>query len=124
MNVRELAETDLAQTLEDTSGAGSPFTLIDKDGNNFRVTGTYGDIGFMLDNETGLPVQGRTITATYRMSTLLEKTSKVPTQGWRVRAFDLSRKEHVLFVVNYEPDRTMGIARLKLATSKAGNSEK
>ena len=69
----------------------------------------------MLDIETGLPVQGRTITAAYRIKSLAEKTSGVPGKGWRVKTQGLDGKEYTLFVVGYEPDRTIGIGRLKLA---------
>lgn len=115
MNVRELAESDLAETLEDADGAGSPFILIDANSREYHLTGTFGDIGYLLDNETGLPVQGRTITVTYRMKSLFEKTKYPPGQGWRVKVLDFNGAEYLLHVVNYEPDRSVGIGRLKLA---------
>jgi hypothetical protein len=114
MSVRELAESDLAETLEDADGAGSPFTLIDPTNTEYPLTGTFGDIGYLLDSETGLPVQGRTITATYRMKSLFEKTIYPPGRGWRVKVNGLDGAEHIFHVVNYEPDRTIGIGRLKL----------
>ena len=115
MGLRELAESDLSETLEDESGAGSSFIIIDPKGNEFSITGTFGDIGFLLDNETGLPVQGRTITATYRIKTLAEKIGLAPGRGWKVIAKGLDDVEYILHVVNYEPDRTIGIGRIKLA---------
>ena len=114
MGLRELAESDLGETLEDKNGAGSPFNLIDTKGAVFPLTGTVGDIGFLLDNETGLPVQGRTITATFRISTLAAKTSDIPGAGWRVVTKDLTGKENSFFVINYEPDHTIGIGRIRL----------
>ena len=118
MSVRDLAESDLAETLEDTDGAGSPFTLIDPENNEYRLTGTFGDIGYLLDSETGLPVQGRTITAAYRMKTLAEKTSAIPGENWKVKTIGFDDKEYILFVVNYEPDRTIGIGRVKLGLNR------
>lgn len=115
MGLRELAESDLAETLEDPNGAGSPFTIIDPDGNEFSLMGTFGDIGYLLDIETGLPVQGRTITAAYRIKTLAEKICVAPSKGWRVKVTGLDGVEYMLHVVNYEPDRTIGIGRIKLA---------
>jgi len=115
MNVRRLAESDLAETLEDADGAGSPFILVDENNNQYHLTGTFGDIGYLLDNETGLPVQGRTITATYRMKSLFEKTKYPPSKNWRVIVQGLNDAEYTLNVVNYEPDRSIGIGRLKLA---------
>lgn len=115
MNLLELAEADLAATLEDTDGAGMEFVLVDKANAEYPVVGTFGDIGYLLNPETGLPVQGRTIAAAYRMSTLRALTETVPDQGWKVRVIDLAGTEQVLYVSRYEPDRTIGIARLKLA---------
>lgn len=115
MGLRGLAESDLAETLEDAAGTGSPFVLIDPQGIEFELTGTFGDIGFLLDIETGLPVQGRTITAAYRIKSLAEKTAAFPGKGWKVKARDLNGKEYTVFVAGYEPDRTIGIGRLKLA---------
>jgi hypothetical protein len=115
MGLRGLAESDLAETLEDADGAGSLFVLMDGQGNKFGLIGTFGDIGYLLDMATGLPVQGRTITAAYRIKSLAEKTPLVPGNGWRVKTVDLDGKEYSLFVVGYEPDRTIGIGRLKLA---------
>jgi len=115
MNVRELAESDLADTLEDADGVGSPFVLIDDEKKEYHLTGTFGDIGYLLDTETGLPVQGRTITATYRMKSLFNYTNRPPGRNWQVKVKDLNDVEHLLNVVNYEPDRSVGIGRLKLA---------
>ena len=112
MGIRELGESDLGETLE--GDEASSFTLIDHMGNVFPIKGTLGDIGYLLDVETGLPVAGRTITAAYRIKTLLEKTAVAPGKGWKVKAIGLDKKEYELFVVNYEPDRTLGVARIKL----------
>jgi hypothetical protein len=117
MDLRGLAESDLAETLEDAAGAGSPFVLIDPQGHEFELTGTFGDIGYLLDMETGLPVQGRTITAAYRITSLADKTAGVPGKGWRVKTQDLNGMDYTLFVAGYEPDRTIGIGRLKLAAN-------
>jgi hypothetical protein len=65
--------------------------------------------------ETGLPVQGRTITAAYRIKSLAEQTDALPGKGWRVKTKDLAGTEYALFVAGYEPDRTIGIGHLKLA---------
>ncbi|MDR1587502.1 MAG: hypothetical protein LBS57_08615 [Treponema sp.] len=117
MGLRGLAESDLAETLEDAAGAGSPFVLIDPQGREFELTGTFWDIGYLLDMETGLPVQGRAIAATYRIKSLADKTAAFPGKGWRIRTRDLNGADYTLFVVGYEPDRTIGIGRLKLAAS-------
>lgn len=115
MSIRELAEADLGESLEDTDGAGTSYILIDKDNQEYPVIGTFGDIGYLLNPDTGLPIQGRTITATFRLSTLWQATETVPEQGWRVRVTDLHGTEQTLHVTRYEPDRTIGIGRIKLA---------
>jgi hypothetical protein len=111
-----MAENDLAQTLEDPD-SGTPYTLIDPSGVEFPVIGTFGDVGFLLNPDTGLPVEGRSITAAYRMKTLAELTADIPSKGWKAKARDLSGKEYVLYIVRYEPDRTMGIGRITLAVN-------
>lgn len=115
MGIRELAEADLAATLEDTDGAGTPYTLIDKQGGEYPVIGTFGDIGYLLDPDTGASIQGRTITATYRLAALRQAAETTPEQGWKVRVTDLHGTVQILYVTRYEPDRTIGIGRLKLA---------
>jgi hypothetical protein len=113
MNVRELAEADLGLTLEDTAGAGSSYVLICGD-EEFEVTGSFGDIGYLLNPNIGTSTQTRTITATYRIKTLREKTEKIPERGWRVRAKDLQGNDQLFFVVRYEPDYSIGIGRITL----------
>ena len=115
--MRELAESDLKETLEDAEGAGTPFTLIDFNESEYPLTGSFGDIGYLLDNDTGLPVQGRTITAAYRIKSLLEKTPLPPERGWKLKTQGLDGVEYLLHVVNYEPDRSIGIGRIKLAVN-------
>jgi hypothetical protein len=114
MGIREEAESDLAEILEDTDGAGTPYILVDKEGVEYPVCGTYGDIGYKISPDTGIPVLGRTITATYRIRTLREQTEKTPEQGWKVKANDLYGNEQILFVTKFEADKTIGIGRLKL----------
>jgi len=48
---------------------------------------------------------------------LLEKTPIVPDRGWKVKATGLDGVEYTLYVINYEPDRTLGIGRIKLGTN-------
>jgi hypothetical protein len=112
MNLHSIAESDLKYILEDADGAGTPYTLIDPDGGEYPVIGTYKDIGYLLDEESSIPIQGRAITVTYRMSTLAGQTQKKPERGWRVRIADLDGIDHSFCLVRYKPDRTLGIVRL------------
>lgn len=115
MGLRQIAEADLAVTLEDTQQGGAmPFVLKTPDESQvFPLNGLIGDIGFLLDTE-GVPVQGRTINAHFRLSSLRVLTNKMPAKGWKVACTDLAGDNWNLFVVRIEPDRTIGICRMVL----------
>jgi hypothetical protein len=112
-NVRALAEADLALTLEDPNGAGTPYTLI-ASGVEYPVVGTYDDIGFLIDPVSGEAIQARTITATCRLSTIMTLAGKAPGRGWKARVSGLHGGTHTLYVQRNEIDRTIGICRLTL----------
>lgn len=120
MNLRELAENDLFFVLEDACSSGSRFVLQDARGQSFDLIGQVGDVSYLLDGD-GAPVQGRMITVSYRISSLAALTAAVPKRGWRVVLKDLTGRVDTLFVVRYEPDRTLGIGRLTLAFNSAGD---
>jgi hypothetical protein len=116
MNIRERAAADTQKILTDITGAATPFVLIAADDRQeYPVFGSYGDIGYLIDPKTGTAVQGRTIEAAYSMATLREQTEREPEKGWRFACNDLAGNKTTLFVVLYAPDRTIGLARLKLA---------
>jgi hypothetical protein len=111
MNLRTLAEADLVETLEDVDfGGASAYTLIDPKGNQYPIKGTMGDIGYLLDGE-GNPVQGRKIVGALRISSLAIQTTSIPTKGWKATYTDRQGKTWTLYVVRYEPDRTLGVGR-------------
>jgi hypothetical protein len=111
-NVRTLAEADLANTIEDPNGAGTPYTLIERR-SEYPVIGTFDDIGLLIDPISGEAIQGRTITATCRLSTILALAGKAPGRGWEARIDDF-QGAHTLYVQRNEIDRTIGICRLTL----------
>jgi len=115
VNIRERAARDAQNILNNSGGAGTGFYLKPVGEAEFFITGTYGDIGYLLNTETGEAVEGRTIEATVSLFSLAEKTNKEPQRGWGFRCKDLSGKDIDLYVVKYEPDRTIGIGRIKLA---------
>jgi hypothetical protein len=118
MTIRERAAADSQKILNDINGAATPFVLIAADdGQEYPMAGSYGDIGYLLDPATGTAVQGRTIEAAYSMANLREQTEREPGKGWRFVCTDLAGNEMTLFVVLYIPDRTIGLARLKLAVN-------
>jgi hypothetical protein len=116
MTIRERAAADAQNILTDINGAATPFVLIAADdGQEYPISGSYGDIGYLIDPATGTAIQGRTIEAAYSMATLREQTKREPEKGWRFVCNDLEGNRTTLFVVLYVPDRTIGLARLKLA---------
>lgn len=116
MNLYELAEKDLATTIEDAkNGSGRTLVLIDEDGSETELVAIVGDIGYLLDSE-GNPIAARSIVAAFRMSSFMKDGDyAVPSEGWRARTRDMAGKEWTLFVTRAEPDRTIGICRLILS---------
>jgi hypothetical protein len=112
LNLRELAEADLARTLEDTSSAGAPFTLIDTKGVEYPVTGTVGDIGIVISPVTGERVSSRSIVCACRIKTLSAQTPEIPARGWKARLSDVNGNVIQAFVQGSSPDRTLGIYNL------------
>jgi hypothetical protein len=113
-NIRAVAESDLKTIIEDPSGAGTAYTLIENTGAEYPVVGTFGDIGLLIDPISGEAIQGRTITATCMASTITAAAGKVPARGWKARAMGLDGKSYTLFVQRNEHDRTIGLCRLTL----------
>ena len=122
MNLVEQAETDLSFTLEDKdTGFGISIVLIDKSGTRYGESDELivqsTDIGFGIDPQTGVLMDGGTAEINLRLSTLLTVTSGVfPEKGWKVeinnvetenvnRTFELRDK----FV-----DRKLGIFKMAL----------
>jgi len=119
MSLREQAASDIKSILEDTDcGLGTRFILISKEKEEFPIVGSYGDIGYLLNTTTGEATQGRTIQAVYSMESLRRLTLKVPEKGWRFKTMDLSGKEINLVITMYEPDSTLGVARIRLALNE------
>jgi len=119
-NVRDLAAADLKDIIEDESGAGTPYTLIN-DAGEYPVVGTFGDIGSLTDPITGEAIQDRSIEATVIMETITAAAGKIPARGWRVRITGLDGKEITLYVQRNEPDRSVGLCRLTLGLREKEN---
>lgn len=102
----------------DQDGPGTPFVLINRGGLEYPVTGTYGDIGLLMDPATGTAVQGQTITAVFPMGLLSAHTLEKPMKGWKVKLNDPHRGELSFFVVDPPVhDYTIGMTRLILGTA-------
>ncbi|MBR4159920.1 MAG: hypothetical protein IKT97_07720 [Spirochaetia bacterium] len=120
MNLNELAESDLALTVEDdVMGGATGLTLIHGD-DFYLVNGIMGDIGYLLDTE-GNAVSGRSVVFAYRMKSLRDGNDEMilPQKGWAASYEDLHRKTWKLFVSRVEPDRTLGVCRLVLCMGDA-----
>lgn len=124
MNLRQLAEQDLAVTLTDKDNGGAvSFTISKPSGTGYTVNGFVGDIGYLLDTE-GNPIAGRTVTAIFRMSDLMaNKEYMQPGRGWKVIYTDMSGHEWILYVARFEPDRTLGVGRLILSLNLEAKGE-
>jgi len=118
MNFREIAETDLSFTLEDSQfGFGYEIEIIDPDGLTKKVNGQSNDIAFAIDPDTGQAVTGRVATVVLRVKTLTDlgftalpavqsdKTKK----PWIIKFLDINGTSHTFTVKESNPDRTIGL---------------
>jgi hypothetical protein len=126
-NLSARASADLNRIIEDENGVGAPYALFDKDGKEYPLVGTYGDIRSLIDPVSGEVIQGCTIEATCHMSAILAAAGKIPERGWKARVAGLDGKELILFVQRNEADRTIGLCRMalgmKLKDTKAKDGE-
>lgn len=117
MNLREIAEQDLAITLEDdVMGFGVKILVTDPGGLIAELCGQSGDIAFLIDPETGQAVSGRVAHVSIRISTLADKGLDIPrgiadktSKPWVISFPDLTCKDQVFKVEEARPDRTLGL---------------
>ena len=118
MNLNVLAEQDLAITLEDTeNGFAREFTLIDTSGNKYTLAGIVNDIGLTFDTE-GNAISGREINASFRLTKLATETREYirPGRGWKAEIVsDETGKTYTAYVIDFKPDRRLGIGLLILS---------
>ena len=109
MNIRELAESDLGEILDED---GVDATLIDLEENEYSVKCLYFRIGVDIDPNTGATIPGNRSTVLIRIGELGE--SVIPEEGWTVATTDVTGAE-VTGKINYAAlDRTHGAAMLIL----------
>lgn len=117
MNLRELAEADLAVTLEDdVSGFGWPVTVTDPAGTSLPMKAQSNDVAQVIDPDTGQAVSGRSASATLRISTLTAGSLGLPvgvadtsTKPWLVQFDDINGNSHIFKVIEGNPDRALGV---------------
>ena len=114
MNLRVLAEKDLAMTLENF-GEGVEITFTDLKENEYKVFGRVGDIGYSYDTE-GNRVAGRTVCAMWRLSKMMKDEKPIiPSRGWECQWKDVLGVAWKGYVVWPDIDRTLGIGRVWLS---------
>lgn len=124
MSLRQLAERDLAITLEDEAGFGWPVTLTDPTGftGSSNLTGQSHDISQMIDPETGVAVSGRSSAFVLRTSSILAAgfpelpvgVADSASLPWRVTFLSIGGKSHTFKVEYADPDRVLGTITLIL----------
>lgn len=85
------------------------------------------DISSLIDPDTGDPVSGRLATATFRVSTLLERGFKIPknisdknSKPWLVAFTNVNGKAQTFKVSRTDPDRQPGAVVCYLELYKDG----
>ena len=124
MSLRVQAEADLAVTLEAPGDFGEPFTLTDPADfeSATQLYGTVGDIGFLIDPDTGQGVSGRHATLTLRISTILaagypglpEGIADKALKPWLVEFAGIATPAQKFKVMQSFPDRTLGVVTMSL----------
>ena len=122
MNLVEQAETDLSFTLEDKStGFGIAIVLINPSGTRFgdndELIVQSTDIGFGIDPQTGVLMDGGTAEINLRLSTLLTVTSGIlPEKGWKAEITN-EKTDNQLYTFELRDkfvDRKLGIFKMAL----------
>lgn len=123
MNIRLLAESDLALLMEDTTHGGSwPITLENPDGQKSdSMSGLSNDIGLLVDPDTGVAVSGRLATLSIRTSSLLASGLGIPEdikesdkKPWKVTFTDVNLRPYTFKIATVAPDRGAGVMTFTL----------
>lgn len=123
MGLRELAQKDAAHTIEGKQAGNTVFTLSDKAGNSWEITGFVGDIGYSVDTE-GNRVAGRTVCASFLASRVkINGKTVTPAPGWKLVYRNLEGETQESNVVFAEPDRTIGVVRVYLSLDMSGTEQ-
>ena len=111
MSLIERSEALLARSLEDPSLWGWPIKLTNLAGDSQELHGQARNISMLIDMESGTEVQQEQSSVTVRLSSV---EIGDPVKGWRVEVTDTAGTICKTYVVEPFPDRTLGIAVLKL----------
>lgn len=122
MNLRTLAESDLAYLLEDSvNGFGWDITVTNPAGTSVALVGDAGDVGQMIDLDTGEIVSGRLAQVTLRLSSLATAGFGIPqgiedpaSKPWLMTFDDINGNAYTFKVVRSFPDRKLGVVKVLL----------
>lgn len=122
MNLRAIAEQDLAITLEDSEyGFGLPATITDTKGTSAVLNVQSGDIHVLYDPGGEVKVNSRTAHISIRIASLtaagLEMPKAQPNQTKNPYTFEFADSNGIVrkFIVSQSsPDRTIGIVTMIL----------
>jgi len=122
MSLREIAEADLAVTLEDgVGGFGWPITITDPTGASAALVGTSTDIAQVIDPDTGVAVSGRSASVAVRIASLTAAGLGLPvgiadsgSRPWTVSFDDINGAGYTFKVQQSNPDRAIGLVTLVL----------
>jgi hypothetical protein len=113
MELRAMAERDLAVTLEKDSW---DVKVTDPGGHYVAMRGQSMDIAQVIDPDTGQAVSGRSATVALRLSTLKANGVAIPlgiadasSKPWVVEFLDVVGNCCTFKVARTNPDRTLGI---------------
>lgn len=126
MGLRELAETDAGNILNDvTYGFGWSITVTDPDGASAVLTGFSNDISQLIDPDTGQAVSGRLATAAIHIQTLIDAGLSLPvgivdlnSKPWVIEFNDINGNSYTFKVNESNPDRALGVVVCILETYK------
>lgn len=123
MGLRELARRDAFKTIEGKQAGNTIFSLSDKAGHSWEITGFVGDIGYSVDTK-GNRVAGRTVCASFLADRVKIGGKTVsPAPGWKLVYKNLDGVTQESNVVFAEPDRTIGIVRVFLSLDMSGTEQ-
>ena len=126
MSLLDIAEANLALSVESTALFGQSITLTDPAGLAVAMVGSSNDIGAMIDPDTQQFVSGRTASMTLRISSIYgagftalpvgvaERSSK----PWRVTYTAKGSRSYEFAVRQTMPDRTAGVVVMVLEIYK------
>lgn len=118
MDLHQLAESDLAFTLE---GDGQTVTVTNPAGTSAPLKAISNDISLLIDPETGVPVSGRNANVALRVASLraaglempvgIEDGAQVP---WLVAYTTVTGESITTKVMASNPDRSLGLITCRL----------